>query len=503
MPPSDKEILRIFGEMDPQDFPVGVYVVRPDGYFLIASPPVRRLLQLPPSGPVNQISIATLYANPGDRAALLQQAQEEAQRGWHLEGAMAHFRINGEDVFAQLHCKPLTHPQSGEVIAYYGCLIDSTAEMQGKQREQALKERVEELTIDIGRVLHANTTTLLMVDHTLKPVQDLLTLEAGLAQDEIRLLSEQELPLLERNVQRLVKAIDQLLESGDEERRNQALHPLRWDYLRQVRLSLSEYQTVAGVPEAYPSYLRGTAREVAALADEIKPGSLPRKLTRQIHRQALDVQRLATLVTAHRTLTAVSQMDYTIRALREYITSDVRAEEKQAVVSVNGLVDQVVAELSEFARTSGVEIVKKDFCPQAKIQGREREFMRTFANVLHNAIKYSWSLSHSKPPWVTIETKCHEGRVEVSFENRGVPIASEEIEQGLIFELGYRGRLSRDRNRLGTGIGLTDALRVARQHGGSVTISSRPASTKPLARDDPAYYEQPFLTVVVISLPLA
>ena len=502
MPQSDEEILRIFGEIGPQDLPVGVYVVRPDGRFLIASPAIRRLLQMPLQGPVDRVSIRELYANPDDREALLRQAQEQARLGWHLEDAIVHFRVNGGDVFAQMHCKPLIHPDSKEVIAYYGCLIDRTIEMQGKQREQALKERVEELTIDIGRVLHANTTTLLMVDHTLKPVQELLLLESGITGDEVTLLSEQELSFLDRSVQRLVKAIDHLLESSDEERRNRALHQLRWDYLHQLRTGLDEYRSIAGVPESYPSYLRRAAGEVAALAEEVKPGSLPRELTREMHRLALDLQRMATLVTVHRTLTAVSQMDYTIRALRDYITSDMRSDEKQTVLSVNTLIDQVFAELSEFARTRGVEMVKKDLCSQAKIRGREREFRRAFANVLHNAIKYSWSRSHIRPPWVTVEIKCNEKYVEISFENWGVPIANEEIEQGLIFDLGYRGRLSRDRNRLGTGIGLTDAQRVARQHGGSITVTSRPASAKQLGQDDPAYYDQPFVTVVMISLPL-
>jgi signal transduction histidine kinase len=80
-------------------------------------------------------------------------------------------------------------------------------------------------------------------------------------------------------------------------------------------------------------------------------------------------------------------------------------------------------------------------------------------------------------------------------------MSHEELDQGLVFQLGYRGQLSTERGRLGTGIGLTDARRVARSHGGDVIIESKP--TKIFSEQDPEYFNQPFLTKVVLYLPFA
>ena len=89
-----------------------------------------------------------------------------------------------------------------------------------------------------------------------------------------------------------------------------------------------------------------------------------------------------------------------------------------------------------------------------------------------------------------------EADMDVEWDTVAATIAKLPIEQGLIFQVGYRGRLSRDRGRLGTGIGLADARAVARSHGGDVTIQSHPAS--PDRREDD--YTAPFLTTATIIL---
>jgi signal transduction histidine kinase len=60
-----------------------------------------------------------------------------------------------------------------------------------------------------------------------------------------------------------------------------------------------------------------------------------------------------------------------------------------------------------------------------------------------------------------------------------------------------------NRGRLGTGVGLTDALRVAEAHGGYVEIESNPAFRSIFDEKDKNYYNQPFLTSATMILPQA
>jgi signal transduction histidine kinase len=85
--------------------------------------------------------------------------------------------------------------------------------------------------------------------------------------------------------------------------------------------------------------------------------------------------------------------------------------------------------------------------------------------------------------------------IAIEIENYGVGILPEEITSGIIFEYGYRGKLSYDWNRTGSGIGLSEALKIAKKHGGNIWITSRPVAA-------PKGDEKiPYLTRVKIRLP--
>ncbi|HQU60318.1 MAG TPA: HAMP domain-containing sensor histidine kinase, partial [Saprospiraceae bacterium] len=130
------------------------------------------------------------------------------------------------------------------------------------------------------------------------------------------------------------------------------------------------------------------------------------------------------------------------------------------------------------------------------IDGYENDLLRALLNIVHNAIKYSWSRRGSASVFVQIEGKQDPSQVYLSIENWGVPITQQELEEGLIFKVGYRGINSSDRRRPGTGLGLYDAKKVVQKHQGKLMITSVPS-----LGNAPEGYSNPFITTVSIQLP--
>lgn len=495
----DTDILEIFNNLGPEELPIGIYLVRPDGKILAASKPARRLLGLPEDGELAE-NAADFFSDPSKLHELLEETVHQSGNGSFLENRPIRLKTRQGSAFAGLTCKSLIDPSTGEVAAFYGCLVDRTLETTSSRHEQSLVERVEELTADIGRVLHANSSTLNMTRLALDPVIEILTHELGLSRDSAELMPEQESAILEKGAAKLAAAIQQFMQNTAAEMRRKALPDLRWEYLQQLTEDLLIYHDIVSIPESRPSYLRHQAAEIGKIIAEIKPGFLPKEQVRELQRAVLNLQKTAAYVPVSRALVAITQMDHSLQALRDFVTADIREKEKFTYLPVRLVVDRCVASLSDFAHSRGVEIQVKDNCPGLQLPMQEREVLRACSNLLHNAIKYSWSRTTTKPPWVTVEIKMSDAEASISFTNWGVPIAKDEITSGVIFNLGYRGRLSKDRNRLGTGIGLTDAQQTAQHHGGVIKINSLPANPAQRDETDPNFYNQPFITTVTITL---
>ena len=79
-----------------------------------------------------------------------------------------------------------------------------------------------------------------------------------------------------------------------------------------------------------------------------------------------------------------------------------------------------------------------------------------------------------------------------------MPIRREELDSGLVFQFGKRGRESEDRGRSGTGIGLYDAQDIITKHGGTLRVTSEPTFG-----NLPDIYTNPFITRALITLPVA
>ena len=98
--------------------------------------------------------------------------------------------------------------------------------------------------------------------------------------------------------------------------------------------------------------------------------------------------------------------------------------------------------------------------------GDRRQLASALSNILENAVKYS-------EPGASVEVRVSTSEEEMAIvvQDHGIGIPSSELER--IFERFYRVDKARSRETGGSGLGLSIARHVARNHGGDVTVVSR------------------------------
>jgi signal transduction histidine kinase len=380
-------------------------------------------------------------------------------------------------------------------------MVDITEDHIAAQRTETLQNTVRELTFDIGQILHANTSTLVMVNQTLLAAGR--ALEPGFdGGDDIRRPEDMAAEMAQKAAT-LVAALSRMLEAGDPERRAKALSDERWEKLERLVPSLENYEENIPVPEMRISALRSITSAVLAAVREMEPGHMPKEVIRDTVRAAEDLERRTCFMDILSTRAAVIQMDTSLAALRDFITAEIRTDDPSTRLTVASVIRESIAHLAEFARAARVDVVWRNRSEDIEVFGNRRDLLRAITNLLHNAIKYSWKREGDDTPWILIEVFEGDEGVSIEVENWGVPVEQVEIDAGLVFAMGYRGKRSKDRGRLGTGIGLTDSQRVAEAHRGTLTLSSKPARGSSATPSDRDYYRQPFLTRVRMMLPLA
>ena len=111
------------------------------------------------------------------------------------------------------------------------------------------------------------------------------------------------------------------------------------------------------------------------------------------------------------------------------------------------------------------------------IEASETYIKQVFFNLIHNAIKYSFTSTNSSERYVTIVCDSFKNMFVCEISNFGIGILPDEIEQQLIYQKGYRGILSRDRSRTGSGFGLSRVKEIVTAHNGTIEVESRKIGT--------------------------
>lgn len=135
-----------------------------------------------------------------------------------------------------------------------------------------------------------------------------------------------------------------------------------------------------------------------------------------------------------------------------------------------------------------------------QVSGSDMELRRLFHNVLNNAIKYSYRSVPSTHRVIRLRSKVpydpgfRRRRFSISVENYGLGLTREELPN--VFRPGFRGEQAVSEVPIGSGIGLSEALKIMKAHKGEIKLSSKELY-------EGGQGERTYLTIVELIFPYA
>jgi PAS domain S-box-containing protein len=472
--------------------PVGTYEVR----YANGDEPVTEcndafavILGFEHSGQMKDKNIVDFYQQPADHDKFLDEMRQCDERGVPLIGFELKARkADGTPITLEVNAR-FIRDKGGHITGRAGVVRDITD-------ETALCD----LRDDIGRTLHVYTSTMMMAA---------LALEAsikGLSRQPIQHEVVTSLPradaIMDQVAQSLFLALNQLLGAGDHRAaRTIALPKEGVALLGRCQETLREYQKAIPFRQIRVTTLRSVAEKVldvlAGASHLLGSDDLAEKIEVTIG-AAQELERLCCLLSLWPVVDRLAEMDYQVRALREFVILHRRIPESMREMPVASLVLKAIENVQEYANWRGIDIRFTREVREGMVMVREKQVVRAIGNLLHNAVKYSWTKPDERPS-VRVRARVVGSQAWIEVNNYGVPITKEEINEDLVFQVGYRGLMSGERGRTGTGVGLADARQVAYGHRGEVVIRSESASRVAQRAGD---YSGPFITTAIIKLPL-
>jgi len=194
---------------------------------------------------------------------------------------------------------------------------------------------------------------------------------------------------------------------------------------------------------------------------------------------ASEVEKFEIKNLAEDILQEVIKLSYIAENIRgSFIESSEYKSEFQIVNVIQTILDTIEL-FNKEANKKNIEITFKltDSFKQKEIEASNPLIKQLFFNLIHNAVKYSFSGTNSAYKYITITCDNNRKNFICEISNYGIGILPEEIEQKLISQKGYRGMLSRDRSRTGSGFGLFKVYEIIKAHNGQIKVESRKVGT--------------------------
>lgn len=151
-------------------------------------------------------------------------------------------------------------------------------------------------------------------------------------------------------------------------------------------------------------------------------------------------------------------------------------------VKVDDIIDEAIERTQLAADNAQIELVRGD--RTGVWVSAERSLLVTaLANLISNAINYS---PQSMP--VSVSQNVRNDVVMIRVTDRGIGIAPED--QGRVFERFFRVDKARSRQTGGTGLGLAIVKHVMANHGGNISLWSRPGTGSTFTLELPVYHPE-------------
>lgn len=142
-------------------------------------------------------------------------------------------------------------------------------------------------------------------------------------------------------------------------------------------------------------------------------------------------------------------------------------------VSVHSMISEIIKSLTSTSQQKHVQVIQGYNNFTKTVHAIPGQLQIVLSNIIHNAIKYSFSGFPNSLLNVSISYLDFNGEfLVINIENEGCQITKDEIRDRLLFDLGYRGIYSKDRQRKGTGTGLYIANEIIKAHKGKIEVES-------------------------------
>jgi len=140
-------------------------------------------------------------------------------------------------------------------------------------------------------------------------------------------------------------------------------------------------------------------------------------------------------------------------------------------VMVHSMVEEVFETNLSKANDKNI-ILKQGFNEVKTVDAIPTQLNIVLSNIISNAVKYSYKGQNHNFLEVNVEYIIDNDDLVIKITNEGCKITREEIKEGLLFNLGYRGKYSGDRQRPGSGSGLFISNEIVKIHGGKIEVAS-------------------------------